>query len=100
MKYSWEPCIMKHGPHYDDPWRYNGSTKHDRKACDKPILVYDKNNGHITEWASRQAFSDSERVAVSTISNGMSTKRLVFGRYVFGTTIDQLFRNMRVHGLQ
>ena len=107
--FSWEPCILRHSSHYDDPWRYNCndtdslkelSRHHASIAKRKPMLVYDVKTLKTTDHVSLAAAAASIRVDPGQVRQSAANGWMIAKRYLCGYTIEALFSNMKKQGLE
>jgi hypothetical protein len=103
--FSWEPCILKHPPYYDDPWRYATKEKDTVRLPNyilkrKEVLVYDCHTFQITDHPSIRAASQFCGIKRPThLRESVKRGAKIIGRYLAGMTIQELFDNMAKHGL-
>lgn len=103
---AWEPCILKHGPGYDDPWmehiKYKlkkDPTYTEPKVNRREAWVYDsitKTIGHFRSLAdaSRTVGCDASHIRQSAVK-GWTVKKT----YACGFTREQLLHNIAELGL-
>jgi hypothetical protein len=98
---SWEPCILKHPARYDNPWDYDYDIYQDRKSrrISKPVLLYDCMTLKITDHPGGRAIDEMLGMAASLTSKAIKSGHKIKGRYIAGFDIQQLFDNMKKHGL-
>jgi len=94
---AWEPRIMKHGPHYDNPFFdvTNTGTMPNRKV--KPILVYDTKTLQIIDYKSIFIAAEAIGSTPSNVRQSANKNCMTSGRYIFAYTIAQLFNTMAKH---
>ena len=99
--YEWQPCILKHPPFYDDPWRDRTPDIVKQRASPqrKPVLVYDSKLLTTTDYASFHEAAFSLSVDAAQVSQSARNSWYIGKRYICGYTIQQLFDNMKKHGL-
>jgi len=96
---SWEPCIMKHGAHYDDPFISTTSHRPPKPSRLKPILMYDMKTLKTSDYQSAFIAADAINADAANIRRSANRKYIVNGRWLFGFTIQGLFDNMKANGL-
>jgi hypothetical protein len=96
---SWEPCICKHGAHYDDPFISTTIQYKTKPPLLKPILMYDTKTLQITDYKSAFIAAEAINADAANIRRSANRKYIVNGRWIFGFTIQGLFDNMKANGL-
>ena len=102
---SWQPMITKHPPGYDDPWRYTTKEKGEIRLPNyilkrKQVLIYDCQTLQITDYVSMREASRVCNIKRPTqLRESSKSGSKVYGRYIAGMTIQELFNNMAKHGL-
>ena len=99
---SWEPCILKHTPRYDDPYANTGNVDKyiAEKKPSKPIMAYDVKRSIVIEYPSMYVAVKSTKLVKQTISSGLTHSRVVKGVYIFAFSVKALFDRMHEHGYQ
>lgn len=99
--YEWQPCILKHPPFYDDPWRDRKPEIPTRRANPKrkPVLVYDTRLLTTTDYPSFHTAAIALSVDAAQVSQSARNAWYIGKRFICGYTIQQLFDNMKKHGL-
>jgi hypothetical protein len=96
---SWEPCICKHGPHYDNPFFEMTRTEPARSHKLKSVLMYDMKTLEIIDYKSAFLAAEAISADAANIRRSANRKYVVNGRWLFGFTIQGLFDNMKANGL-
>jgi hypothetical protein len=101
---SWEPCICKHGPKYDDPWTYNCESYKPRpgvaKRKSRAVLVYDMATLQTSDFESQAEAARQINVHHrARVSLSAKTVIVLLSRYICAYTIQGLFDNMKANGL-
>jgi hypothetical protein len=77
---SWEPCILKHCSHYDNPWQ-RGREAHGKKFSDAiPIKVYDIKTKKTTLYISMAEFSRKTGISRQLITYSRKHKCKLIGK--------------------
>jgi hypothetical protein len=99
-----EPCILKHGPNYDDPWlklRYEYSDGDiSSRVVLKPMLVYDIKTATVHKFPSLNETSRQLGCSNGQVGNSARAGWCINKRYLIGYTKEQLGQNMARKGIK
>lgn len=99
---SWEPCILKHTPRYDDPYTVSGHVDKypvERQMC-YYIMCYDIERSLVIEYSSIGEAAQATGIFQQTIRSGVKHKGKVKGRYLFAFSVKALMEAMHERGYQ
>jgi len=78
---EYEPRILRHGFHYDDPWQRERMAGGDPFKHPKPITVLDAETGIVQTYPSMSSYSRLSGISVQMIRHVVSKGRLLRKRY-------------------
>ena len=84
MDLSWEPCIMKHGPCYDNPWDSQKTVKSIARLNRKriPVELVDIKSGKVLRYDSFVEAGKFLGCVGSNVRRAMHKKMVLYKKYI------------------